>query len=655
MKTLIDEFLDWVGRSPPVEWATREKDNLAYTLVGCAVVAFIGFLMIFGPIGVANGQVEKAEATIKTQQALIETAQKQLQIQELWFANDYVIGLAEILATAEDAQHLGAATTKLADAKRQFWPEEKYNLANEALNLAGGQDTESVANLVSSVIKKLTENDALRTNARASFALSVQSVTSSRGALTEAQKLFDRVAPDHLSKYVKPLDDKLKSVSDKVDEAQSALDAAQLFLPLDSTEDKSGDPKAAQTEIDKAKALIDEINVLAKEVTASLGELETAKRDARPTTDAAVVKAGDARRHIDDIVVSRGFSLDKALREADNLQGQATGQLQIAKDALAFPDPQEGKYDYLAAYNAAKQSLTLSDQAVDEADQQVAFFENATKLIAEFGVRLNVVNGLLNTADSSLRTLSDYHAKSVWNDVANNVTTGRAGLESAKMSIGQAATNVSLLVQHFSDADQQADTAHELLNQAEVLANAVINRSSSLEGFRAEWPGSESNAQNVINAQSGDIATYGGYDGGAASDYNQAVSLLNQARVDAREWKYEDAVNSANRARNLADGTGNRAYQAYESEMDRRTEVAYQETQQQEAADAASTAAAIVAEQSSSASSSGGYSSGGFDSGGSSWDSGSSWSSGDSGGWDSGGGYDGGGFDSGGGDDGGGW
>lgn len=656
MRTLIDEFLDWVGRSPPVEWATREKYNLAYTLVGCAVVAFVGFLMIFGPIGVANGQFEKAEIAIETQQTLIESAQTNLVLQERWFASEYVNGLAEILAMAGDGQHLGAAENKLADAKRQFWPEEKYNLANEALNLAGGQDTESVANLVSSVIKKLTENDALRTNARASLVRSAQSLTSLRGALTEAQKLFDRVAPDHLSKYVKPLDDKLKSVSDKVDEAQNALDAAQSFLPLDSTQDKSGDPNAAQAEIDKAKALIDDINVLTKQVTASLGELEIAKRDAQQTKDSATVSVKNARGHIDMIVTMNGFSLDKALKEADRLQGQAAGQLKIAVEALATSDPVEGKFDYMVAYDAAKESIKLSDQAISETDHQVALYDNANKRIASFQARFNVVNGLLNTADGARSTLSNYHARSVWNDVANNVMAGRTDLESAKTSIGQATTNVSLLVQNFSDADQQAGAAHESLNRAEALGNAVVSRASTLEGYRSEWPTSEGSAQNIINAQSGDIAIYGGYDGGAVSDYNQADSLLNQARAFAREWKYEDAVNKAHQAGNLADGTGNRAYQAYESEMGRRTQVAYQATQDEEsriaAAQREAEAQAQAAQQAAADAASSSSSFSGSSNSGSCCDS---FSSSNSGGWDSGGGYDGGGFDSGGGDDGGGW
>lgn len=650
------------------EWVTRDLNNLGFTLGICLLgFVFSGYLAFVEPGQAAAAAISQADKTIQIQKDAVTTIQTELDAQMKWYKPTYVEGLQDVLNIAQDPQHLGKASATIDSARRAFWADDKIRLARQADKIAGDPESgSSVANLIAGVKKTLDDNIALRQNTRGAFVSVGNNLPIASQNYQAALDRYNAEAGDHLLKYTIPLTQSLTSANQNLTAVQAALTNALTLLPGDSDQTQSGDPRGALEQLNKAKADIDEVNTLMSQVTSTLDQLKEAKTQARPATDAALTKNVITWGHISNIVSARGFSLNKALAAANSLYEQAVTAQGNAETILKSPIAKEGgKIDYPTAYAEAKRASFLAEQAVAEADNQVTLADSAASKIGQITSRTATVNNLISQASTSLLTLQAYHASATWSAVSGRTTAAQNHVASAYSYKTSATSLSSLDQQKFAEANNQADSGLLELSQAESLANDVISLVKVLEQYRASWPGAEQAAQDTINAQTGNINTYGGDASAEVNRYHQAKTKLDEARGDARSWYYQNAVTKAQDAQSLASGTGQRAYDAYQARTARETEVAYSATQaEKDRQDAAAAAAAAAASSSSSSSNGGGF----YDSGGSSsssssggfYDSGGSSSGFDTsgGGYDSGGGNDGGGFsDSGGsgGSDPGGW
>ncbi len=613
-RTKVDELLSWNG---------RDLKNFAISLSVGVGVMVLGFLLMFS---IPAWVVKSAETAAADAIASAGTTQKSATLRDRnespWFALQYTNAIPGLFSEAD--VDLKSAQSLLEQNGAVFSADEKLTNANSAQNAASAAESK-----LQEVVKILDNNLLLRVQALQSLNTTVESAKVSDDLYDLVRKRFDIEQGQYHPKYMNPLENNLIEVVQREKSAEHELQSAIDVLPENTATDHRGDPTLALTHLDAAKVKIDEINTLMTAVTAELDYQKLAMAEAAPKTAEAENTSANSNNYVDQIKRKTGYWLNQSGASL----ASSLSQLQLAQWTLATFD--QGYIDYPVAYEAALESIKLANEAVAQADTEVALAQSATNAIAQVNASVITVRSKVNEAISSQSVLESRHANSTWGSVSTNVSQASTLVDSATRRNTVAGGYMSLQVQRFADAFAEAQSAQAELATAQNLAEEVVGTSSRLEGFRIEWPNAESRATQTIESERPQVNQYGSYSYSAKSDFQNAESLLSSARSEAGSRKFEPAVDQADQATSLAQGTGSRAYGAYEDYQDE------QERQRQAAEEAAQEAARQAQEESSS---SGGSSC--CDSSSSGSDSGSGGS--DYGGSDYGGGSD---SDSGGGSD----
>lgn len=647
---MSDDFSDLV--LDPLGWATRDLTRL---ITSSVVLVALGLICVTAPFWVTASyyrSLDGLDIQLKTLKNDKDGLTTEYDAQKRWFNPTYMTSINSSYAAMDSETFLVSEALKKA---RGSWLDldqigNQTKEANVHLKSASEWLAKAKANLV--------ENRTVQSNARAKFVETHRLYDAASATLSDADKRFGKEAGQYLKKYTQQYGESLTGAKQASANAQKSFDASQGMLPLDADTSQKGDPKAVIAEIEQVTLLqITQINTLAKKVTAGLDYQIEAANQAQPTLATAQGKTRAARDRIDEIVRTRGYSLDKSLAGAEALYKQAMGTRKLSEDAAATLVLGEGKYDFPEIYEQAKQTIAFSDQSVGAVNQQVALADSAIQKISTIRGRFAQVNSVIANADISKRTLESYHNPVVWTGVANNITTANGKVNNAQAGLSDAVSLSDLAHQQFADANTRADFAISELNVAEGFAKDVIAAATLHEQNRSSWPGIEAAAVRTINGERSNIKSYGGYDASASNDFRTAESLLDQARTFASDRQFKNANDKGEEAHRKARGTGDRAYNAYLAEQARLTQVAHAKTQAEadRRAEAERQRQAVEAErarkaaESTCCSSTGGGSSygggsssgGGYSSGGSKGNDGGGWSKsspsspkfGDGGGW----------------------
>lgn len=526
-------------------------------------MAVVGVFIILSILGIILPGVAKKTAVANGQEAYDQALQmynddnRVMQLQQLYFLPSYLDGLDQKQLQAYDLITLSGNT--LADAKKpRLSLDESISLAN----LAKKQATDAHA-IVVNVKASLDENERLRSTAQASLEQLTAQYGVANTLLGQVSGRYNNEKDQWLSKYMGPIGEKLSSATGSLKSASDNIALAQVNLPaLDSTS-HTGDPKTAQVQLDTAKIQIDSINSLMSEVTAGLDYQKEAKAQAAPTISKANSGVPLAIGHINDIVRTRGYTLDKALATANSLSTQAENEL--AQAQLIMTTPLEGgKLDYPAAYELAKSSVEHANQAYVEVDRQTRLEDSARTKLSLYASALATANTAVSQANISYGILSANHAYDTYSDVSGYIDTANTYLSEAESVKASALQAVDIRQQRFEEADRLAGDALSKLSQVKEYADTVTSRAVSLEIARGDWPGKRNTASSIIESERSEVSNYGSYSSSAKSDFNSAVDYYNQALDDAETAHYQAACDNADTAANLASGTGSKAHRAYD-------------------------------------------------------------------------------------------
>ena len=525
-------------------------------LVAVFVVWLWGFVLLFGvPKWATDAAVNAANVTLEEASEQYIQTESRYKSESLWYKPTYTSEIPGLLergnAFNTEAQGI------LEKAVLVDWPDERIKMAN----LAKSKAVQAVGE-VETAIQLLDRNVQLRVAVRASL-VSQESADATANVLAHlSQRFVSETNPNHLLKYTDPVMADLAMIEQTIVDKGALMQVVYLSLPDDSSVAGNGDPILAQEKLDAAKALIDSINTLATKVTGQLDYLAEALQNAAPFTSKARSDYESAAKHVAEIKAATGYWLKTPTAKIEQ------ASLLLAKAESTLNSLSEGeRIDYPAAYEAAKSSISLSAFGSDGADEEVGAANETAALISGFGAKSAVAQSRFDDGNTAYDSLNAYHANGAWTNVSSNISKAERLIVSAAENIRTAEQFSDLRTQLFLEARQQALQAYASLDEVAVLASELEATRDHLESHRHQWPTSESQAESMINAQTSDINSYGGYDSSARNDYNSAVSMLNEARSDAFGHYYVPAVEKANNAYSLADGTGDSAHSAYRAHV----------------------------------------------------------------------------------------
>lgn len=579
------------------EWATRSTKNLVISLVGLwGGALLLLFLAVWIPSVVTENALKEAQQIILTAQTQVENASTRYDSESKWPKPEYISGLAGNLSQAQQwlsndewtdaGKTMIGAQKALAKAKAGSWnPDDTLMWASRAKESA-----DQAKRLGSIVITTLDTNAKLQSDARAQQVKTDGLFSGAQGNRTNTVTRFGQEKGDVLSKYTSQMETDLKAAQDAQTNGQRYIDAAKLMLPPANDTRNIGDPKQAMAEFDLAKIEIDKINTLAKQVTAGLDLQKEAKANSASRTKEAGNAVSNALVTIQNVVNTRGYTLDKALSQANAFYMQADTAQKLAARTLVSPIASEGsKLDYVLAYQSANEAISISGKVTTEVKFQTDTADTAQAKISQFPSVFAQVNTVVDQAARDLNTLLSYHAKSTWSDVSNAVNSARNLITEATSHFEKAKGLISLQVQQFVQGLSEINIGLDNLGSAQSQAQGLITKTASLEILRAQWPGAESSATNAINGASPTVDQYRGYSSRAVSELSSANGSLSSARSSALQLRWQDAINSANTAISQANNAKSWAKSDYDAEMARQR--AAEEARQRAAEEAARAAA----------------------------------------------------------------
>ena len=603
-------------------WIADSLQNAAAILAVCVIIFSVGVDMVFF-LPARQRDAALLETRVNIDQSVISVnAMTDRVSEELpWLAKKY----HEVPASKlQEAKNL--LSDESENGARKFFAlalQERNVKKSIALADLANRQVANANQIVKEVKDQLDNYQVLRAGVRNSLISVSQAMSATHPLQSAATSRLSEEKEVHLKKYTNSDELTLNQAGKKIADADQYLVNASAFMPADSDRSGMGDPTFAQEEIDRAKVLIDEINVLMSQVTADLDNLKNARELASQKVADAKSTYTQSKNYVDGLSNQTRFWLKDSYR--------SLAAAEKSKDAAAIALAtvvEDGKVDLKLAYDSALSSISGSLQAVSSADAEIDDEQTARQGSTLITSRVPGVNTGIGQAIGAQSTMRLYHNASTWSNVSSNVITAQALVEQAIALAKRALELIEITVQKFAEGKTAASDGLNKLDQAQSLASTVVDVKSTLERFRSEWPGYESQAASVINNEQANVQNYGSYDMGAVNSFNTAVSQLNNARSHASSGYYQIAIEEANAAYANAYGTGSRAYQAYEAEMERQRQARIAATRQAEAAEQARQRAAEEAARRASQSSdydyggssssgssccSGGYSSGGSD------------------------------------------
>ncbi|MBP7966743.1 hypothetical protein KAZ66_00575 [Candidatus Woesebacteria bacterium] len=411
----------------------------------------------------------------------------------------------------------------------------------------------------------------------------------------------------HLSKHRKGLESTFNQLLQKSSEAEKARLQAIALMPPNIDTKGVGDAAYAQQELDHAKVLIDEMNVLMQQMTTTLDMLEDARLHVSERTAEANSIYTTTASYIEEIHTETSFWLKVPYETL-----ASANKLRVLANTTLTTIVENDMVDVVKAYTLANQSIGASNLAKARADAEVADEAATKQAIDTYASRLVETNTSVSLAKQAKALLATYHHESTWLSVSTTIITATTTISESFTFRDRALSLIDLKVQQFAEGKTSASAALTKLDDAQKLAFEVVTLKDRLEGYRSQWSSAESQAALILSAEYANVQAYGAYDSGAVTAYNSAVLAFRTAQADASSKLYEQAIKDAAAAYNSALGTGSRALTAYNAEMRRRARATEQaiaeetsDAQAREAAQRAAEESARRASESSCCSSSG--------------------------------------------------
>lgn len=562
----VVDFFDDLERDP--------KKGMAYAF---GLLALSLALLLIVPSMILGSYDKTTFEQIQLAEVKLQSAELRAPSQD-WYAESYY-RLEDRrhyqlwLFNAED--YLGAknGARSLYEQAQFGWPANRIRLYESAQAAA-----EKAMATTDSVVALFDRNDSLREQVLINQQSIQRSIDQGGVAQEVTQERFKREQSQFLSVYMNPLRDNLRQSAQKIEEAKNFIQTSAGYMPDFDVLTHEGDPLEAQEELDRAQALINEINTLQAKVTSGLDYQIEARDTALSKANQAVAAIDVAEQHLIDVDSQYHWGFAGALLPASTSVANARVNVQIAFETLETFVPSENKIDWPVAYEAAKVSLSQAETSVQEVDQQVGYYTTTQQLLGSYFQVLTNVNSDISSAQNAWSLIETYHSSSVWEGTQDNVQAALVQVSTSETARDNAQN--LLKSQQFANAQSQAEAAVNALNEASSLSQAVTSLASELENYRSWWPSKAATASDTIEANRSQVTTYGSYDYSAQTSFNQAVSLLGQAYEHANARMYEIACSLADQAATAAFGTGDSAEDAYDDEMARRAEEARRQAEE---------------------------------------------------------------------------
>lgn len=521
----------------------------------------VGSWMVFIlPGQMADKEIGKAKGLMAgVQQKSAEVSGQAATLK--WFKKKYLEEFSSLLGQIRSDIVQAERELKTAEAAKKS--QDKMDHAEASVRFLDDKSGALLA--ISKAQEKLASFQKMIADARIQLATVQQKTQLLKMEHKKTQANLKTEAPRYLSKYVKAMNSELLNAEKNILQTIGLLADVGDLLPSEKDESSNGDPAEALKLLGEGQEYLK----VAEAATQSVEKQIVLQRDAFANADSQVASARQqlekAKGHLKEVAGSAGLSADKALKDAYQRNNEAAKLLGEAERAL-ITKVENGKRDVVLAYSNALRVIELSQGISQEADKQAQLAKDAGSRINAVRAKLQTTEREVARADSYYDILRRNHNSSVWQGIAGNLDSSRRELNSSRENISKAES--LLREQQFPSVVASCNEIHRTLDHAGQLVSQLQSQTEELERYRQEWPDAERRAQSTINDEEDKIDQYGSHDASARSDFNNAEEYLSAARSFATRKDFESAVKKAKEADDLAEGTGDKAYAAYEDEQE---------------------------------------------------------------------------------------
>lgn len=538
-----------------------EQMKQKYLAILCIALFCIGSWLVFFLPG------QRADKALDAAQISFAEVQKEFSVIDAkmngmdWYKKSYLESVSPVIKIIQ--KEVAIAESELGLATAAKGSKEKKSHADVAKKRMTDPKEGTLA-LIGNVKEILEKYEKLAIEAKADFAVFQKEITAQDDEHQKTKKTLEAESYAYLSKYIEEMASALVEAKKENSSAIQIADEIRKLLPPQD-EKFSGDPEESMKLLKQGFEKLVSAEKQIAWVKTELGFQRDALEKAGPTVVLSGQQLGKASAHLRKVIETTPLLPNKALKDAFAREADAKQLLSQANQALVA-EVEDGKKDLALAYRSGLNIALLSEEITKETDRQVELHNNSVTQLDRLKARIQESKNGLSHSAASQRVLVSHHARSVWSGVSGNLDNAGKYLVSAEDLL--AGAYVSFQDQKFSNTLDNIKKANDELNYSAQLFSAVDAVSKKLEVFRSEWPQAEKRAQSTINDEEGYINSYGSYASSAKSDFEDAENLLGEARLAASQKDYESAVNKARKAENLAEGTGNRAYAAYEDSQE---------------------------------------------------------------------------------------
>ncbi len=538
-----------------------ERNSKVIIVVSCLAIFIGGWVLLTAPGRVADKALAQAKQQLDQQGIAFEQFKAEFAGSANWYVPEYSSQVASLVATSQN--QFDQAADSIKQAEKASGSKEK-----RAQSKAAVAATQAALAALDQARRTLADFEKIITDSRILLAQVQQTFSEIKTTHESAGQRLANEGGQYLSKYVSLETERLAKVDASLAQATGDIEEVTRILPEADSSAGLGDPQKA---LGQLKAMAENLalaKATAQQVAGDLEVYHQAQLNAPVTVRNSGNKIAAAAKHLDGLVSQSSLRPVGALKAAFGNVDEAKRLLQTAALALETL-VEENKYDYPLAYTTALKSSALADGAIQEANRQLALFNQATEGIKGLRLAISKTQGSIGGSQVHLAKL-DYHTRSTWSQVADNISKAEINLGRVQESLVKAESLV-LTDQAFEAALREIQDGRDFLDRAESLVATLIQVANNLESYRADWPNVERRAKNAIDNEESNISSYGSYSDSAKSDFDSAESSLRSAQAAARSNDYQTAVEKANSASQLAFGTGDKAYQAYRNHQNRQS------------------------------------------------------------------------------------
>ncbi|MBX7138722.1 MAG: hypothetical protein K1X83_12130 [Oligoflexia bacterium] len=252
------------------------------------------------------------------------------------------------------------------------------------------------------------------------------------------------------------------------------------------------------------------------------------------------------------------------LKSATAISAEGRSRAKLARGVLTNVARGEKLPDRPEAYLRAEESVALSGKALQNADAEIALAKSVLDQRRNLAQQIDAQAQLAARVQDRYRVLQLYHGAAAWSEYSS--IAARAGARRVTEHItglDRVTKLASLEVQEFAKADELVRAELDAISSEISRGRDFVQLADRLEEARRQYSGAIQRAQSVINAESGDVASYGQYSPSDAESFHDAEQLLRRARNKGSERLFLEAVALANQAVSEADGTGDNCREAH--------------------------------------------------------------------------------------------